>query len=149
VYFSLDGNDSKITGAAKRNVFAAISDLVHRLKLQEGQPMTNAKPIAMTREAAADRRIAAALDALQEAQNLVGHARAALSSLYGVTAESVALGKVYDQVKRNWYRLEEKAKKQRQAGKLLLDHEPNEYEREFGPLPDSATPVPGTATAGE
>lgn len=97
----------------------------------------SATPIRMTREEAAERRLASALRDIEDAQNRLAHACAAMSSLYGVAPVSNAVLRLHAQVKRAWYQLHERREKAR-GGKgkpIVLDHEPNTYEAEWGPLP--------------
>ena len=81
-------------------------------------------PLA-ARTAAAEARVRAALDLIQEAQVLLGRACAALSSVQGMKASWRQVGKRYDQVHGTWYAVEEKAARIRARGWLLLDHEPS------------------------
>ncbi len=97
--------------------------------------MSKDQPIEMTRAEAADRRIASALRDIEAAQNLLANASAALSSLHGLP--SLRIMDLHARVKAAWYRLHDAATKDRRGGhcKILLSHEPNGYESEWGPLP--------------
>lgn len=96
--------------------------------------------IGLTREQAAERRIKAALWHIEEAQNHMARASAALSSIV-VGPEAAAPMKLHRTIKALWYKLNDKAEKLRRAGKLLLVMEPTEDEREWGPLPGDALPA--------
>jgi hypothetical protein len=102
--------------------------------------------IDMTREEAARRRVACALRDIEAAQNLLANASAALSSLYGVNPVPTALMRLHGQVKRTWYQLDRKREKAHDGrGKpIVLDHDPNAYEDQWGPLPATGE---ATATA--
>jgi hypothetical protein len=80
------------------------------------------------RKAAAEARVRAALDLIQEAQMLLGRACAALSSVQGMNPSWREVGKRYDQVHGTWYTVERKAASVRARGWLLLDHEPRQDE---------------------
>ncbi len=96
--------------------------------------------IGLTREQAAERRVKAALWHIEEAQNHMARASAALSSIV-VGPEAAAPMKLYRSIKALWYKLNDKTEKLRRAGKLLLVREPDEDEREWGPLPGDAAPA--------
>ena len=83
--------------------------------------MTSPDPLAK-RKAAAEARVASALDHLEEAQRLVERARQELSSVCGMAAEHRRLGALYGQVKGCWHAVRERAS--RLQGRLVLDHEP-------------------------
>ena len=80
------------------------------------------------RKAAAEARVKAALDYIQEAQMLLGHACAALCSVQGMLPQWQEVSKRYDQVHCTWYWVEGKAARLRAKGGLLLDHEPGAHE---------------------
>ena len=80
------------------------------------------------RKVAAEARVKAALDCIQEAQMLLGHACAALCSVQGMLPQWQEVGKRYDQVHCTWYWVEGKAARLRAKGGLLLDHEPGAHE---------------------
>jgi hypothetical protein len=82
------------------------------------------------RKAAAEARVRAALDLIQEAQMLLGRACAALSSVQGMNPSWRAVSQRYDQVHGTWYHVEKKAASVRSRGRLLLDREPSPDERE-------------------
>ena len=88
----------------------------------------------MTREEAAAMRVAFALGEIQEAQNHLGKAQEALSSIIGAVPEGRRLAKLYQAVKREWYRLDERERKKTRSGQpFKLDREPEErYESEWG-----------------
>lgn len=96
----------------------------------------------LTREQAAERRIKAALYHIEEAQNHMARASAALSSIV-VGPEAAAPMRLYQTIKALWYKLEAKAEKLRRAGKLRLDRDPTEHEREWGPLPGESVSTRG------
>jgi hypothetical protein len=85
----------------------------------------------LTREAAADLRVRAALVYIEQAQALIGRATQALSSVNGICAECQKLGRLYDQIHRSWYVVRDRAAVVRGRGKLTLDHEPTEHETEY------------------
>lgn len=87
--------------------------------------------VSSGREAAAEARIRAALRDIQEAQHLIGHASAALSSIIGMVPEWNRLGRVYSQVRGAWYAVESKGQRLRGRHALRIDHEPNRHEAEF------------------
>jgi hypothetical protein len=80
------------------------------------------------RKAAAEARVRAALDLIQEAQTLLGRACAALSSVQGMNPSWREVSKSYDQVHGTWYAVEQKAARLRGRGWLLLDREPSKDE---------------------
>ncbi len=82
------------------------------------------------RRAAAEAQVKAALDAIQEAQMLLGRACAALSSVCGMAAEWRKVGARYDQVHGTWYLVEKKAAALRARGRLVFDREPSGDETE-------------------
>lgn len=92
-------------------------------------PQVKDDPLAV-RKAAAEARVQAALDAIQEAQGFVDRAAQALCSVKGVSAEHERLGRLYDQVHLTWYIVRDAADAVRHRGALLLDHEPEACEAE-------------------
>jgi hypothetical protein len=90
-----------------------------------------ASNLLAARQAAAEARVKAALDCIQEAQMLLGHAAQALCSVKGMAAEWRKVGKRYDQVHGTWYVVEQKAATLRARRRLVLDHEPNAHECEW------------------
>lgn len=84
------------------------------------------------RKAAAEARLKAALDSVDEAQRLLEQAAQALCSVSGMVAEWRRVGKLYDQVRRTWYALAGKGGRLRRSGGLLLDHKPNSHESQWG-----------------
>lgn len=84
-------------------------------------------PLA-ARKTAAEARVKAALDYIQEAQLLLGRASEALCSVKGMAAEWRKVGARYDQVHGTWYVVERKAAVLRAQGRLLLDREPSAHE---------------------
>jgi hypothetical protein len=85
--------------------------------------VTPIDPLAKRKEAAQE-RVRAALDHLQEAQALVDRAGQELCDVIGLCPEWTRLGTLYDQVKRNWWAVSTKAQRLSRQGRLLLDHEP-------------------------
>lgn len=83
------------------------------------------------RKAAAEARIQAALDALEDAQALVHRAAQALCSINGLCAEYERLRRLYDHVHRTWYAVRDKARAVGRRSRLTLDHEPDAHEEEF------------------
>jgi hypothetical protein len=96
-----------------------------------GDPQVNQGDALATRKAAAEARVRAALDAIQEAQGLVDRAAQALCSVKGVRAAHERLGRLYDQVHLAWYVVRDAADSVRHRGALLLDHEPGACEAEW------------------
>ncbi len=84
------------------------------------------------RKAAAEVRVRAALELIQEAQMLLGRASGELSSVVGMVAEWRKVGVRYDQVHGTWYAVERKAAALRASGRLLLDREPSAEEAREG-----------------
>ena len=80
------------------------------------------------RQAAAEARVKAALDCIQEAQMLLGRAAQALCSVKGMAAPWRKVGVRYDQVHGTWYVVEQKAAALRARGQLVLDHDPTAHE---------------------
>ncbi len=86
-----------------------------------------ADPLAV-RKTAAEARVVAALELIEEAQMLLGRACGELSSVVGMVAEWRKVGARYDQVHGAWYAVERKAAVLRAKGRLLLDREPSAEE---------------------
>lgn len=86
-----------------------------------------ADPLA-ARKAAAEARVKAALDCIQEAQMLLGRATQALSSVKGMAVEWRKVGARYDQVHGTWYAVGRKAGVLRAKGRLVLDQMPIDHE---------------------
>ncbi len=80
---------------------------------------------------AAEARVKAALDLIQEAQGLVSEATQALCSVNGVCAAYERLGRLYDQVHLAWYIVRDAADTAKHRGQLLLDHEPTVHEERW------------------
>jgi hypothetical protein len=80
-------------------------------------------PLA-ARKAAAQVRLEEALAAIEEAQGLIDRAGASLCSVRGMAKEWRRLGALYDKVKATWYAVNNRARRLRTAGHLLLDREP-------------------------
>ena len=93
-------------------------------------PMEVVPPRA-TREAVADARVRAALACIEDAQGLIDRAGQALCSVEGMRPEWNRMGRVYEQVKRSWYAVANKADRLRGKRRLKLDHEPTEHEAEW------------------
>lgn len=79
------------------------------------------------------RRKAAAEMRLEEAQRLIDRAGAGLCSVRGMAKEWKQLGALYDKVKSTWYAVNNRARRLRTAGRLLLDREPDAYELRAAP----------------
>lgn len=67
--------------------------------------------------AQAELRIRRALNHIQNAQTQLGYASAELSGVIGVLRDWKRLGKLYDQIHKEWYKLEAR----RQRGNFDLD----------------------------
>ncbi len=89
-----------------------------------------ADPLAV-RRAAAEARVTAALDLIQEAQALVNSAAQALCSVNGVGSAHERLGRLYDQVHLAWYVVRDVVDAARHRGCLVLDHEPDACEAQW------------------
>lgn len=84
--------------------------------------------VVVARRAAAEARVEAALQCIQEAQMILGRAAQELSSVKGMAVEWRKVGAPYDQVHGAWYAVERKAAVLRARGRLLLDREPDAHE---------------------
>jgi len=93
-------------------------------------PNVKDDPLA-ARKAAAEARVCAALDYIQEAQMLLGRAAQALCSVKGMVVEWRKVGARYDQVHGAWYQVERKAAALRAKGRLVLDGAPTAHEAEW------------------
>jgi len=82
------------------------------------------------RRAAAELRVHAALEEIQEAQELLGRATAQVCSIVGMVPEWQRLGDLYDQVHAAWYLVRDKDSELRSSGGPLLDHEPTARDEE-------------------
>jgi len=87
--------------------------------------------VAVTRAAAAEAWVKAALACIQDAQTMLDRAAQALCSVTGMRPEWSRLGRVYEQVKGSWYAVSGKATNLRVKGRLTLDHEPTEHEKDW------------------
>jgi hypothetical protein len=96
-----------------------------------GDPQVNQGDALAARKEAAEARVKAALDAIQEAQLLLGRAAQALCSVKGMAAEWRKVGARYDQVHGAWYQVERKAAVLRAKGQLVLDGAPSAHEAEL------------------
>jgi len=96
----------------------------------QGNEVAAADPLA-ARRAAAEARVKAALDCIQEAQMLLGRAAQALCSVKGMAAEWRKVGARYDRVHGIWYAVEHKAAVLRAKDRLLVDREPSAHEAEW------------------
>jgi hypothetical protein len=93
----------------------------------EADVVVSADP-RMRRKAAAEMRLEEALAAIEEAQGLIDRAGAGLSSVRGMEREWKQLGALYEKVKGTWSAVNNRARRLRTAGRLLLDREPDAYE---------------------
>jgi hypothetical protein len=93
----------------------------------EAEVVVSADPL-MRRKAAAEMRLEEALAAIEEAQRLIDRAGAGLSSVEGMGREWKQLGALYGKVKAAWCAVNNRARRLRTAGRLLLDREPDAYE---------------------
>jgi hypothetical protein len=87
-------------------------------------------PLA-ARKAAAEARVQSALDAIQEAQALIGYAAQALSSVNGICPVYLKVSRLHDQVHRAWYLVRDRADAVKRRGKLTLDRDPDSYEDRY------------------
>jgi len=92
-----------------------------------GDPHVKDDPLA-ARKAAAEARVKAALDSIQEAQVLLGPAAETLCSVKRMAVEWRKVGARYDQVHGTWYAVERRAAVLRVQGRLVLDREPSAHE---------------------
>ncbi|MGH9317087.1 MAG: hypothetical protein ACRD1P_08275 [Thermoanaerobaculia bacterium] len=84
-------------------------------------------PLA-ARKAVAEMRLEEALASIEEAQRLIDRAGAGLCSVRGMAKEWKQLGVLYDKVKATWCAVNNRARRLRTGGRLLLDREPDVYE---------------------
>lgn len=92
-----------------------------------GDPHVKDDPPA-ARQTAAEARVNAALDSIQEAQLLLGRAAEALGSVKGMAGEWRKVGARYDQVHGTWYAVERRAAVLRAQGRLVLDRDPSAHD---------------------
>lgn len=101
-------------------------------EVDETAVLVSADPL-LRRKAVAEVRLEEALGSIEEAQRLVDRAGAALGSVLGMAKESKQLGALYDKVKSSWCGVNNRARRLRTAGRLLLDREPDAYELRRAP----------------
>jgi len=85
-------------------------------------------PLAARKEAA-ELRLGAALEAIEQAQRLIARAAQELCDVSGMASEWRRLGSLHGQVKRAWYAVRGKADHLSLKDRLLLDHEPSQNGR--------------------
>lgn len=88
-------------------------------------------PLANRKEAA-EVRLGAALEAIEQAQRLIDRAARELCDVSGMASEWRRLGALHGQVKRAWYAVQGRADHLSLKGRLLLDHEPGQGARACG-----------------
>jgi len=93
----------------------------------EADVVVSADPL-LRRKAAAEMRLEDALASIEEAQRLIDRAGAGLCSVRGMAKESEQLGALYDKVKSTWCAVNNRARRLRTGGRLVLDREPDAYE---------------------
>ena len=93
----------------------------------EADVVVSADPL-LRRKAVAEMRLEEALASIEEAQRLIDRAGADLCSVRGMAKEWKQLGALYDKVKSTWYAVNNRARRLRTSGRLLLDREPDAYE---------------------
>lgn len=92
----------------------------------------NEKDPLADRKEAAEARLGAALEAMEQAQRLIDRAARELCDVSGMASEWRRLGALHGQVKRAWYAVLGKADHLSLKGRLLLDHEPGQGARACG-----------------
>jgi hypothetical protein len=80
------------------------------------------------RKAAAEVRLEEALASIEEAQRLIDRAGAGLCSVRGMAKAGKQLGTLYERVKATWCAVNNRARRLRTGGRLVLDREPHAYE---------------------
>lgn len=65
----------------------------------------------------AERRVRSALQLIQRAQAVVGEASSLISNIEGMAPQWSRLGKLYDRIHAEWYRVEDRRKR----GRFTLD----------------------------
>lgn len=93
----------------------------------EADVVVSSDPL-LRRKAAAEMRLEEALSSIEEAQRLIDRAGAGLCCVRGMAREWKQLGALYDKVKATWHAVNNRARRLRSAGRLLLDREPDAYE---------------------
>jgi hypothetical protein len=94
----------------------------------------NDNALPTRRQDAAMVRVEIALKSIEEAQLLLDRAAEALCSVRGVAPNWRKVGALHDRVKAAWHALDSKAARLRAAGRLVLDHEPDQGEERWSVL---------------
>ena len=93
----------------------------------EADLAVSADPLAAWK-VAAEMRLEEALASIEEAQRLIDRAGAGLCSVRGMAKEWKQLGALYERVKSTWCAVNNRARRLRTGGRLVLDREPHAYE---------------------